>query len=296
MSNGEWDDIDFEKVPSKAMMNYRNAFAKRAPNKFAAFIADVQSGDKKINSAAVYPYEILERMNLTYEYDYENDYSSFEVSNDPILEEQWKSLPNYVEKESNFLIMADTSGSMSGRPMATSLSLAIYFAERNTGAFKDLFMTFSSQPRFVKLEGSTVAEKVSGIESIVDSTNLEAAFEEVLHLARRNSIPAEDMPKAFIVISDMEIDRFEYNPNSWSFLEVMERSFAEAGYELPKIVMWNVSSLRTTFLERYTHPKVQFISGSSPSVFKSLINSIDKSAYQLMVDTLNDPMYDCVVA
>ena len=296
MSNGEWNQIDFEKVPSKAMMNYRNAFAKRAPDRFAAFIADVQSGEKKINSAAVYPYEIVERMHLNYDYYYENDYASFEVNYDPILEEQWRALPNYVEKASNFLVMADTSGSMTGRPMATSLSLAIYFAERNTGAFKDLFMTFSSEPRFVKLQGNTLAEKVNCIESIVDHTNLEYAFDEVLNVAIRHKIPVEDMPKAIIVISDMEIDRFQYDNRAWSFLEVMEHKFNSFGYELPKVVMWNVSSLRTTFLERYTNPKVQFISGSSPSVFKSLINSIDKSAYQLMMDTLSDPIYDVVVA
>jgi hypothetical protein len=74
----------------------------------------------------------------------------------------------------------------------------------------------------------------------------------------------------------------------------MEERFNNAGYELPKVVMWNVDSRHNAFIDRINNPKIQFISGSSPSTFRSLINSIDKSAYQLMVETLSDPAYDVI--
>ena len=61
--------------------------------------------------------------------------SSAAVIEDPALEAQWRQLPDYVEPGTNALVIADTSGSMSGRPLASSVGLAVYFAERNHGAY-----------------------------------------------------------------------------------------------------------------------------------------------------------------
>ena len=288
MSNGKWSKINFSAVPSKAMSNYRNAFERRAPQRFGEFKDALVKGETTIKAATLYPYDILERANLDLEY----DRRQFVIDNDVILEEQWKALPNYVEDGANFLVMADTSGSMYGRPMATSIGLAIYFAERNTGAFKDLFMTFSSDPQFVTLKGNSLKEKLSSFECIVDSTNLEGAFEEVLALTKKFKVPAEDMPKALVVISDGEINRFSYDRKNWGFLDNMSAKFEENGYQLPKVVMWNVESRADRYMDTIENDNIQFISGSSPSAFKSLIRGQNFTAFELMISVLEDPMYN----
>ena len=86
----------------------------------------------KINASTLFPYDIVEKIL----------YGEKAVR----YSKQWKALPDYVEKGTNALVMADVSGSMRGRPMATSIGLAIYFAERNIGAYHNLFMTFSGRP------------------------------------------------------------------------------------------------------------------------------------------------------
>jgi len=291
MSNNEWTEIKFNEVPSRAMSIYRTAFMKRVPEAFEGFIAKVESGEETINAATLYPYDIFAAMEVRAG-GWRND--NLSCNDDKISELQWKALPNYIEKPMNLLVMADTSGSMEGKPLNTAVSLAVYFAERNTGEFKDLFLTFSSRPKFVRLKGDTLAEKVRGIEALIDNTDLEAALDLVLKTSVDNKVTMEDMPKAIVVISDGEIDYFGYSDRSWSFLSVMEEKFNAAGYDMPKIVMWNVEARRDTFLEKITNPKIQYISGSSPSAFKSLIDNIDKSAYDLMVATLSDPTYDCI--
>ncbi len=55
--------------------------------------------------------------------------------------------------------MADVSGSMAGRPMATSIGLALYFAQRSKGAFANHFMTFSEKPSLVQITGDTLYEQ-----------------------------------------------------------------------------------------------------------------------------------------
>jgi hypothetical protein len=210
-----------------------------------------------------------------------------------VLEEQWKPLPNYIEGENNVLVMADTSGSMQGRPMATSVGLAIYFAERNHGVFKDVFMTFSSRPSFVQLKGNTLYEKIKCIPSIVENTNLEAAFKLILDTAIRNNLTAEDMPKSLIVISDMEFDR-QSNKNHSTWHDAMVSMYNNHGYEMPNIIYWNVDSRNNVFQVTSEYKGVQLASGQSPSVFKSILNNIGKTPYEAMVSVLNDPIYDCI--
>lgn len=294
MSNNEWNEILFERVPSKCMTNNRKAFQKHTPELFSEYMGKVATGEKKINAATLYPYDIIEAMGGIYSTGSVYGREAFlNVREDAVAEAQWKALPNYIKEGSNILVMADTSGSMKGRPMATSVGLAIYFAERNFGAFKNYFMTFSSKPSFVHLEGTTLSEKINKVPAIIDSTNLEAAFEEVLNLAISTNCPQEDLPKALVVISDGEIDYFQYHDISWTFLDNMDIKFKEKGYILPKVVMWNVASRGNRFIEKANSDKrIQYISGSSPSCFKDLINNLGKSAYELMVETLNNPIYD----
>ena len=294
MSANKWEEIEFSEVPSKAMMNYRDAFKRHQPERFDMYMQSLADEDTKINARALFPYEILEKAELR-EY-YSSSYNGyyFKINDDAVLEAQWKALPNYIEEPANFLVMADTSGSMTGRPMATSISLAIYFAERNRGAFHNQFMTFSSKPQFVELKGNSLKEKVSCIESIVDNTNLEKAFREILEVAVANKVPPEDMPKSLIVISDGEIDSFASSRAHWSFLSNMQNEFESAGYRLPKVVMWNVESRGNRFIDTIGNPNIQFISGSSPSSFKALINGQNFTAQELMYKTLNDEMYSMI--
>jgi hypothetical protein len=291
MSHNQWNEINYEGVPSRAMAIYRNAFRRHDEDRFNAYIESVSKGEAKINSSTLFPYDILEKMGLgTWGGSY------LTVDNyDKVLEEQWKALPNYIEGENNVLVMADTSGSMRGRPMATSVGLAIYFAERNKGVFKDVFMTFSSRPSFVQLKGNTLYEKIKCIPSIIANTDLEAAFRLILNTAINNNLTAEDMPKSLIVISDMEFDDATYyNTNHETFYESMVKMYRQHGYEMPNIIFWNVDSRHDNFQVASEYRGVQLASGQSPSVFKSILNNIGKTPYEAMLSVLNDPMYDCI--
>ena len=278
MSANKWTDIDYKAVPSNAMANYGGAFARHDYEGFNRYMDAVKSGDVKINAATLYPYNVIETM----------------YGNRDVAEAQWKALPNYVEGDNNFLIMADVSGSMTGRPMHTSVGLAIYFAERNHGAFANKFMTFTNIPQIVEVTDGTLYEKYRSVTRHVGySTNLEAAFDAILSTAVRTKCPQADLPKALVIISDLEIDR--WNGGSLTFTEEMRKRFADAGYEMPKLVYWNVDSRKDTFLASKNDPNVILVSGQSASTFKNLIKDIDLSAFEIMEQTLNDPRYDCVV-
>jgi hypothetical protein len=189
--------------------------------------------------------------------------------------------------------MADVSGSMSGRPMATSIGLATYFAQHNTGWYRNQYLSFTSAPNFINLkEGASLLECVQKVASagVGYSTNLEAAFNKILETAVFYKIPKNQMPKTLVVISDMEIDKYMRPGRHWDFLKVMEARFNAKGYALPKIVMWNVNARKDTVLSQDEH--TIFISGQSASSFKTLCQNLDGvTAYELMLQVLNGPAY-----
>ena len=288
MSAQEWEAIQYAQVPSYAMKNYRKAFAKHDPNGFAAYKASLVKGEVKINAATLFPYD------LVHQYLDKNWYRAIPV--DDIIEAQWKALPNYIEGENNILVMADVSGSMSGRPMETSVGLATYFAQRNKGDYHNLYMTFTDRPHFIEIrEGATLAETITQVmrTDVGYNTNLEAAFNEILAHAVRNGVSNKDMPKALVVISDMEIDRY-MRTHSMDFVDTMRAKFARHGYVLPKLILWNVEARNDTFLTK--QEGVLMVSGQAASTFRELCGNLDgKTTWDIMLETLGNKMYDCVV-
>lgn len=290
MSANQWGDINYEGVPSYAMKNYRNAFAKHDAIRFSNYIASLNKGEAKINASTLFPYDLVR--------EYVNEVWIGGCRNeklDPVVEAQWKALPNYIEGENNYVVMADVSGSMDGRPIMTSIGLAIYFAERNKGDYHNTYMTFTDKPHFINIkEGATLLENVKTVANtdVGFNTDLEAAFDYILSNAIYNNVSNEDMPKALIVISDMEIDRY-MSRRGLGFVDTMKEKFNVAEYEMPKIILWNVEARQDTYLSQ--NPDVIYVSGSSPSVFKSFIGALNgETAYDVMLKTLNDKMYDCV--
>jgi len=280
MSAGEWDKIKYPEVPSRAMMIYRNAFQRHDEYRFSEFTRKALTGEVKVNSKTLYPYDIVEKI-----------YRRTELMD--LLEAQWKQLPNYVEPGTNAIVMADVSGSMWGRPICTSVGLAIYFAERNTGAYHNLFMTFSGDPHVVALKGETLAQKY---KEVFDAdwgfnTDLEAAFHKVLQIAIDNHVPPEEMVKSIIVISDMEIDSATYG-DDWLFYDLMKARYEQYGYQIPNIVFWNVNSRHDVFHADATRKGVQLISGSSVTSFKQIMDSIGLTPVEMMLKVINAKRYE----
>ena len=294
MSARDWDKINYEKVPSYAMKKYRNAFKNHDGVRFDNYLKLVSSGEKKINSSVLYPYDIIKPY---LDINNSDSYYLCNTSPDNVLELQWKNLPNYIEGNNNVLVMCDCSGSMfwgENPPIYTSIGLGIYFAERNNGPFKDLIMTFSSNPMYVDISNKpnllSKVKKIFANDDIGMGTNLKAGFDLILNTAVKNNLSKEDMPKALVVVSDMEIDSYSSNLD---FVETVKRDFEKYEYEMPKLILWNVESRNDTFLTKSND--VILVGGHSASIFKTFLNCLTYSGYEIMVNTLMSERYERVI-
>lgn len=275
MSSNEWDKIDYSSVPSRASMIYKNAFRKHDEERYEDFIDKAEKGEKKINASTLYPYEIYDRVEI--------DYSK-------TLEALWNQLPDYTQGK-NALVVADVSGSMNGRPMSVSVSLALYFAERNKGQFKDYFITFSRNPRLQKVQGTKLIDRMNSIERADwdGNTDIEAVFKMILDTANKNNVSSEQMPETIYIISDMEFDCVDGIEDKTIF-EDMKEKYYNSGYKIPNIVFWNVDARSGNNLPVQTgETGVAMVSGFSPVIFKIAIEN--KTPEQVMLDTINSERY-----
>jgi hypothetical protein len=282
MCGRRWKQIDYAAVPSRASLIYRNAFGKHDPERYQEFLQMVQEGRTTIHAGTLYPYDIVEQY--------------FAGDESQTLELLWKALPNYAAGHvGNGIVVADVSGSMSGRPMAVSISLAMYISERNRGAFKNHFITFSEKPSLQQVVGETLMEKIRNLKS-ADwglSTNLEAVFTLILDTATTSRLPAAELPERVYIVSDMEFNMACGAPGATLF-QTIDAAYRAAGYKRPELVFWNVNARNTHLPVRFDESGTCLVSGCSPSILSSLLSGNSLSPVDVMLETLNSQRYSCV--
>lgn len=296
MSSKNWDSIEFEKVPSKAMSRYIKAFQRNATERFEEYKEKLVKGEVKVNAAALTPMDIAKKFLTNGGNNYWQDDWNRSRLKGKILDEvdlaQWDSLKNYVTGENEVVVMADLSGSMSSpnyEPIAASIGLATYFAQRNQGTYHGMFLKFASKPQFVHLSDNvSVEENFKEVlkTPIEYSTDLDAAFKAIYDVAKATN----DAPRALVIISDGEIDYFMKSNQCDSVVSKWAREFKNLGLIAPRIISWNVACRNGTVLAPASDG-IAFVSGYGAGPFGQLNKLINKSAYEAMVEILTQPQF-----
>lgn len=284
MCNKDWDSIEFDKLPSLAASRYQKAFLKHAAESYMKYRDSLMNGTAKINASAVYPYDIIKSLR--------------NGGDATICGKQWEALPNYMEGCSgNILPVVDVSGSMDccvgGSSKVTcmdvAISLGLYICERNSGTFKNKFITFSNTPTILSVSGDLQARLNS--MQCADwwmNTNLYAVFNLILNSAKMFSVKAADMPSTILIMSDMQFDRAD--TSTTTAIGMISKEYENAGYQLPKVVFWNLNAhanVPTTFNKL----GVAMVSGFSPAIMKSLLVGEIISPEQVMLATIMNERY-----
>lgn len=305
LSAKEWGDVNYDAVPSQANLKYKNAFLKNDEARRREWLGKLEKGEAKINASTSFPCDIVYRYGRG-------------CGIDQTLEAMWKALPNYASdlKTGSTIVVADGSGSMTTpvgggnmSALAVANSLAIYFAERLPGEFKDKYITFSMNPQYVDMsKAKTLAEKlrIAYQHSEVANTNIKAVFELLLTTAKRNNLKQEDIPANVLVVSDMEFDGctsfsgagdgwygscYENSAKKSALFEGIKREWANAGYVLPKLIFWNVNSRTNTVPLQQNDMGVALVSGFSPAIAKMAF-SMKLDPYEAILEALNCDRYN----
>ena len=281
--------FDYAKQPSKAMFKYRKAFYRNDGERYGEFMSKVSRGEAQLHTGTLTPYEIIKPF-------FRNQVSDQEAA---AIDATWNAQEDFTRDE-NALVVIDGSGSMYGygepMPATVALSLGIYFAERNVGSFRNHFITFSEKPQLVEIKGETILEKVRYCHNYneVANTNIQKVFELILRAAVKNKVPQTEMPSTLYIISDMEFDYCAEGADITNF-EYAKKIFSEAGYQLPRVVFWNVQSRNQQQPVTQNEQGVALVSGCSPRIFNMLKSGI-LSPLGYMLDILGAERYEMIAA
>lgn len=294
MSAKQWNEINYEAVPSRANLIYNGAFLRNDEERRREYLSKLEKGEVKINAGTLYPHDIVHK----YE---SNGWGRSLKSYDATLEGLWKALPDTVKGAENTIVVADGSGSMTcnvgNNTGVTALdvanALAIYFAERSSGEFKDKYITFSHRPQLVDFsKAKSLRDKLQialGHCEVAD-TNIEATFDLILRTAINNNMSQEDMPKNILIISDMEFNSAVYRRPDETLFATIANKYAEHGYKLPHLVFWNVNSRTGTIPVKENELGVALVSGFSVNIVNMVMsNKLDP--YECLLDVLNTERY-----
>lgn len=296
MCSNQWKNIDYEKVPSLANLRYRNAFMEHDRLRRMEFLKSLSEGKSKINMSVATPVDVVSRYGSWYIGDY-----------DETLELSWKNLKNINIKDT--MVVADGSGSMTisvgGKTTALDVAnaLAIYTSEHNDGIYRNKYITFSNRPQFVEFGDDDSLEqklKIARQHNEVANTNIEAVFDLILYVAIQNNIPKDEMIKNILIISDMEFDSAQRHWSndvkvlSQSLFNIIKQKYVDAGYDLPKLIFWNVNSRTKTIPLVENELGVTLVSGFSQNVLK-MVMSNKYNPYEVLIETITSERYDKVI-
>ena len=296
----DWDNINFNHVPSVASSRYKKAFARHT-EKYKEWTAALVSKDPevaasvKVNAGAVYPYDVLKGV-VGY---YDNRYGT---SNHQHIQAQWDALPNFVG-DANILPLVDVSGSMtcpaggakskSGTTcLDVAVSLGLYLADKNTGKFKDTFLTFSSKPQLLHLKGNILDKVKQMVTSNWQmSTDLHLALDKILHTAIEGNVMQSEMPEVLLILSDMQFDSCTSHDDS--AMEMIARKYIHHAYKMPNIIFWNLNA-HDNVPVKYDTRGAALVSGFSPSIVKAVLQAeMDNFTPEaIMMQTIMNPRYD----
>ncbi len=294
----DWDSIEFGKLPSLAAARYQKSFWKNAKDQYSAYVEALKKGNAKINAGAVYPYDVTK---------------SLTFGDSDVANAQWKALPNYMEgSQERILPVVDVSGSMGCSAggnrnvtcMDVAISLGLYISERNEGPFKDAIITFSGDPELEILKGDLKQrfKQLQGANWGMN-TDLQKVFRLILDQAKKNNVPESEMPTKILILSDMEFDQATSSQSGWygnkevsdwnpTAQEMISTMYKEAGYELPSIIYWNITSRGKNVPVAFNETGTALVSGFSPSILKSLLKGVIVSPQQTMDETIMSERYE----
>ena len=300
MCANDWDNINYSHVPSVAHARYKKAFGRHGTT-YAEYVTKLVKGEAgvKINANAVYPYDVLKGRISTQIWG-RRLWTQTELD---VIQKQWEAMPNFIG-DVNVLPMVDVSGSMTcaaggnkSKSQLTCLdvavSLGLYFADKNTGKFKDCFLTFSTHPELLNLKGNINQKIDQMVQSKWEmSTDLHKAFDKVLDTAISNAVPKEEMPETVVIFSDMQFNQcMKYDDSAY---QMIARKYQAAGYELPKVIFWNLNAEYGNTPVEFNQTGTALVSGFSPSVAQGILsgNMDDFSPEAIMLQAVMKDRYD----
>lgn len=305
MTAGKWSEINYNTVPARAGMLYKNAFLKHDEARRREWLDALKKGDDpqvKINTTGLTIPEMVAHYMGTRGWS-----SSVAIEDDPTIEAAWRDLvaKNQIPEGSPSLLpIVDGSGSMFAtisrdsnvQAIHVSIGLGLFLANINTKAWKGMVMEYGSNPSFYQVPtGASLREqiKIALQHDDCGSTNVQAVYDLILKTVQNNGLTQADIPE-LITFSDMEFNQAMTNfTDGGKLFEEIAFKWNMFGFKLPKQTFWNINSRTGTVPMTENDLGVILLSGYSQAILGMVLSrKLDPLA--ALLEKLDSKRYDPV--
>lgn len=276
MQRQQWDQIHFNGIPGKAMLNHTSRKGKDKQTVFERHgqverLKEWVLGQKSVKFTG-YPYEL-----------YRAACKNPSIIQKIIYDKQFETVlePMRGHKLGNVLACLDISGSMTmpihGDITAYEIciSMGICFSTLNLGWFKDIVCGFSNEAIVSKLSGG-FCDRVNFIKTDPQiqqvawgSTNFQGVIDLLVSIRQQNpEIPVEEFPETLLILSDMQ---FNATGSAETNYEASKRKLTAVGLKDIRIIWWCLNGTTTDFPSTMDDKGVYMIGGFDPVNLKSLM-------------------------
>jgi hypothetical protein len=326
----EWDEIDFNLVPGKALFSLvsrkgrdkKNAIERH--NLEAAYLKWIES--QPVAKFSGYPYELFvaakKGRTTVQTYTYNKQFEK--------LLENAKDNVNPELLSKGVLCALDTSGSMGSmnyygggnqnmvQPIDIAVGLGIFFSSLLQGSFKDHVALFDSSSRLIQVKGN-FCDKVDQMKhhaNAMGGTNFQSLIDMLVNFRRNNpNVPLSDYPKVLLVVSDMQFDPsggYSWNrarkivDTKTNYEEAMSK-LAAVGLGKMSLVWWNVNGYGNKDVpNKMDDEGVVLISGFDPAIASAVLKGTEmtvdketgiqrqKTPYEVMIECLDQEILNQV--
>jgi hypothetical protein len=286
LCNKDWEQIDYSKIPAKALSIYKKSFIRNDNEKYQIFLSDILNNKTKLKISGLLPHEIIKK------------YFDSRLTNiDETLELEWRAfvdLYRNTDKFNGIIPIVDVSGSMfdcssSVKPIFVSIALGLLISELNSGYLHNKIITFSRNPIFIDIEGETLRDKIKSISQAPFGLNTD--FLKIADLIIEKSLSDSSFSyKKIICLSDMQFDvANSYNEDNNNH-EIFMNKFKNKNLEIPELIYWNLSGKYNNYPIDISYENTSIISGFSEQLLTVILNN-DKINPLSLMEQILEPYY-----
>ena len=289
MAHDEWSLIEYGKVPAKSHRLHTSAFKKHDLDRYNLYLENINNNKESIKSTGTQPHEITRPF-----------MHAGHSENEETLQAQWNDMIMNLRKNgklNSVLPLCDVSSSMNGEPMEVCIALGLMVSELVEGPFKNRILTFESNPKLIHIKSLKLSDRVRELKRAPwgGSTNLMAAFEQILNFALMMKCSQDQLPKVLLIFSDMQFDSAVDDSKQATIFQLAKDKFESEGYQLPNVVFWNLSDTHKSFPITIDERGVAMLSGYSAQLLKVIMNDPENISPLSLMKLITDKYEGIVI-
>ena len=271
LSSKDYSKIKYERISNLSLNKYKKAFLKNDYKRYKEYL----NNKKGLNY--IYPVNLIKNLLDKY-YDVE------------FFNEEIEKLLLCKIKESKVLEDTIVVNGLGENENNKNLSILIFtiilYKKINLNSFKNYYISFKKNPKFNKLSESNYVKDVNLIYSNYKNFNidLKSSLDLLLFTLLKKNVNIELIPRSILYV---------YNNEDNQDLEISEdfkEKWLKAGFDFPKIKLWNLKGLTEKFSIKYEDNVIR-ITGYNNNIWPYLLESREITNSQINLEKYNKINY-----